>query len=62
MDETISVIANMTNNLQSTSAGGRSIIEFDANIIGAGVSRFCRLCHFRHFGQKVRLFEEGGDV
>jgi cation diffusion facilitator CzcD-associated flavoprotein CzcO len=52
----------MTNNLQSTSADGRGIIEFDANIIGTGVSGFCRLYHLRHFGQKVRLFEEGGDV
>jgi hypothetical protein len=55
-------VAKMTNNLQSTSADGRGIIEFDANIIGTGVSGFCRLYHLRHFGQKVRLFEEGGDV
>jgi hypothetical protein len=30
----------MANNLQSTSADGRGIIEFDAVIIGAGVSGF----------------------
>jgi len=32
--------AKMTVNLQSTSADGRGIIEFDAIIIGAGVSGF----------------------
>jgi hypothetical protein len=33
-------VAKMTNNLQSTSADGRGIIQFDAIIIGAGVSGF----------------------
>jgi cation diffusion facilitator CzcD-associated flavoprotein CzcO len=47
----------MTNNLQSTSADGRSIIEFDAIIIGAGASGFAALYHLRRFGLKVRLFE-----
>jgi hypothetical protein len=32
--------AKMTNNLQSTSADARGIIEFDTIIIGAGVSGF----------------------
>jgi hypothetical protein len=49
--------AKMTNNLQSTSADGGGIIEFDAIVIGASVSGFCRLYHFRRVGLKVRLFE-----
>ena len=36
----ITRVAKMTNNLQATSADERGIIEFDAIIIGAGVSGF----------------------
>ena len=53
----------MANAERSTAANGAGTVEqFDAIIIGAGVSGLCQLYHLRRLGLKVRIFEEGGGV
>lgn len=42
--------------------GSPAAEQFDAIIIGAGVSGLCQLYHLRRLGLNVRLFEEGGGV
>jgi cation diffusion facilitator CzcD-associated flavoprotein CzcO len=36
--------------------------QFDAIIIGAGLSGLCQLYHLRQLGLKVRVYEDGGGV
>lgn len=53
-------MGNISQSSPATSAG--NIDQFDAIIIGAGVSGLCQLYHLRKLGLKVRLFEDGGGV
>ena len=56
----------MANPLQQTPAAGTDLVEdveqFDAIIIGAGVTGLYSLYRLREFGFSVRAFEEGGGV
>jgi cation diffusion facilitator CzcD-associated flavoprotein CzcO len=53
-------MAATPHSIPTTRAG--TIDQFDAIIIGAGVSGLCQLYHLRQLGLNVRLFEEGGGV
>jgi len=44
----------------STNGGG--VAQYDAIVIGAGVSGLCLLYHLRNLGMKVRIFEAGTGV
>ena len=56
----------MGDSLQQTSAAGMSQVneveEFDAIIIGAGVTGLYQLYCLRKIGLSVRVFEDGGAV
>jgi acetone monooxygenase (methyl acetate-forming) len=52
-------MAATSHSIPTTRAG--TIDQFDAIIIGAGVSGLCQLYHLRQLGLKVRLFEEGDE-
>ncbi len=43
-------------------AGSAPVQEFDAIIIGAGLSGLCQLHHLRQLGLKVRVYEDGEGV
>src|ERR1700684_486580 len=53
----------MGNATQSTSTnGGGTVPEFDAIVIGAGVSGLYQLYRLRELGLRVRCLEDGGGV
>jgi cation diffusion facilitator CzcD-associated flavoprotein CzcO len=52
----------VTQSIPTISPSTGAAAEFDAIIIGAGVSGLCQLYHLRQLGLKVRLFEEGGGI
>ena len=41
----------------TTAAGGAPVEQFDAIIVGAGLSGLCQLYHLRQLGLKVRVYE-----
>ena len=48
--------------LQDQSPGGKQILDYDAIIIGAGMSGLYQLHRLRELGMRVRVFEAGTDV
>src|SRR5215468_830657 len=53
----------MADSLQQTPTnGGGAVEEFDAIVIGAGVSGLYQLYRLRELGLKVRCFEDGSGV
>jgi cation diffusion facilitator CzcD-associated flavoprotein CzcO len=48
--------------LQDQSPGGKQILDYDAIIIGAGMSGLYQLHWLRELGMRVRVFEAGTDV
>ncbi len=53
----------MTSSPQTTTAAGAATVEqYDAIIIGAGLSGLCQLYHLRQLGLKVRIYEDGDGV
>ncbi|MGA2409756.1 MAG: NAD(P)/FAD-dependent oxidoreductase [Candidatus Binataceae bacterium] len=46
----------------ATTTGAEPAEQFDAIIIGAGLSGLCQLYHLRQLGLKVRVYEDGGGI